>query len=161
MATEWQAVTITNIERIVQGVVGPRLKGCMVTNRPPVETISDDPRRTVYELRLGALAIVEVKGPAVLGNHSHPWSEMVVMMAGRARLVSQDLDNAGQPQNSEGVVDCTGNVILPADKPHAFVFEQPASLTVFSSEPYDPERVKPVLLVPLAGEGAAAESPPA
>lgn len=89
--------------------------------------VSDDKRRTIYEIMNGQLNIKNMKilkvkkGKQLLGNHWHPYSEVMYILKGSAKYRMKNLDT-GEIEDydlKEGdVVFRTGRIV------HAGIFTE-------------------------------------
>lgn len=103
------------------------------------EVVSEDERRSIIEIMNGELSIKNMKvlkvkkGEQLLGNHWHPYSEVMYMLKGSARYRMKNIDTEEHEDFDlvEGdVVFRTGRII------HAGVFSEDSIIIDGACETY-------------------------
>jgi len=112
------------------------MKGVMIKK---AEVVSDDKRRSIFEIMNGQMTIKNMKvlkvkkGAQLLGNHWHPYSEVMYMLKGSARYKMKNIDTKEEEffDLEEGdVVFRTGRIV------HAGVFKEDSIVIDGAAEPY-------------------------
>lgn len=104
-----------------------------------VQIVSEDERRSIFEIMNGELTIKNMKvlkvkkGEQLLGNHWHPYSEVMYMLKGKAKYKMRNIDTNEQEEFEleEGdVVFRTGRIV------HAGLFSEDSIVIDGAAEPY-------------------------
>jgi hypothetical protein len=112
------------------------MKGILIKK---AEIVSEDDRRIIIEIMNGQMAIKNMKilkvkkGEQLLGNHWHPYGEVMYMLQGKARYRMKNLDTNEQEDFElvEGdVVFRTGRIT------HAGYFSEDSIVVDGACEPY-------------------------